>query len=107
MHSPRLAVFVEKSSVSMMELAEAAHDGCRLGCVIGPRTGAEPGRSRALRWFGDVADITGMGLEAIVAFPGLGRPRRSSCSTMPPRRWQPPLPNGSVCRFTLRAPLRS
>jgi biotin carboxylase len=56
--TPRLAVFYETSSASMLEVFEAARGSCRLIWVVGWSPEKPP--IRALSRFGEVVDLTGM-----------------------------------------------
>lgn len=62
---PRVAVFHDSSSVSMLEIFEAAHDLCRIVWVVGWSRDQPP--LRALGRFGDVVDVTAMGKTESVA----------------------------------------
>jgi biotin carboxylase len=55
---PRLAIFHDEMSVSILQAFEAAHDWCRITWVVGWSADKPP--LRLLSRFGDVLDVTGM-----------------------------------------------
>ena len=63
---PRLAVFHDETSVSILQAFEAAHDWCNITWVVGWSPGDPP--LRMLSRFGDVLDVTGMNEGQAVEF---------------------------------------
>ncbi len=63
---PRLAVFHDDTSVSILQAFEAAHDWCKIVWVVGWSSDEPP--LRLLSRFGDVLDVTGMNDAQAVEF---------------------------------------
>jgi biotin carboxylase len=63
---PRLAVFHDETSISILQAFEAAHDWCRIAWVVGWSPDKPP--FRLLSRFGDVLDVTGMSEAQAVEF---------------------------------------
>ena len=63
---PRLAVFHDETSISIMQAFEVAHDWCRIAWVVGWSPDKPP--IRLLSRFGDVLDVTGMNEAQAVAY---------------------------------------
>jgi biotin carboxylase len=61
---PRLAIFHDETSVSILQAFEAAHDWCRITWVVGWSADKPP--LRLLSRFGEVLDVTGLNEEQAV-----------------------------------------
>jgi hypothetical protein len=86
MTAPRLAIFHDKTSVSILQAFEAAHDWRRIVWIVGWSRDEPP--IRELSRFGDVVDVTGMSEDHWSTSSSLNGSMVSSYSLTHPSGWQ-------------------